>query len=283
MRFIKNLLCVIMVILFMCGCSINAPPQDDTRISKYSDKVIAHAMGSIEGLASTNSLEAFENSYNCNFRYFEVDFFNTADHRIVAIHDWEQWFEWIGIDINDQPYKAYSYYDFITEKIAGKYTPLDIERIAEIMVKYPDVHIITDTKRPADKLYSDDISRIYVSLEMFEKDLSERLIVQAYTENNIKTAQKLVPDSNIIFTAYMSGMNSSEIADICRRYPDLFAVTVFKDKITDEILSAAKDSGVKVYIHTVNTDEDYQSYFDKGVYGLYTDDILPALIDDIHK
>jgi len=180
------------------------------------------------------------------------------------------------MNIDNQPYRAYSHTDFMSTKIAYKYTPLDIDKIAQLMIEHPDMYVITDTKRPAEKLFKDDISRIYIALETAQKGLSDRLIVQAYNENDIKLAQKLFSDKNIIFTAYMSGLNSNEIAHLCYKYPDLCAITVEKEKITSEIIKAADNVGLKVYVHTINSKDDAIGLLSKGVYGIYTDSLLPA-------
>jgi len=267
------------IILFIIICMIvNTSIAEGDNSNK--DRIVAHAMGEISGLAYTNSMEAFENTYNKGTRYFEVDFSNTADHRLVAIHDWEQWFDWINMDIAEQPYRSYSHTDFMETKIAYKYTPLDLDTIAQLMIEYPDIYVITDTKRPAEKLFKDDISRIYITLEYAQKGLSDRLIIQAYNENDIKIAQTLLPDKNIIFTTYMSGLNISEISELCNKYPDLYAITVEKDKITKEIIEEANNCGIKIFVHTVNSIDDMNSLIDEGVYGFYTDTLSLA---DIKK
>lgn len=246
----------------------------DSVVTYETDMLIVHAMGEIDGQAYTNSLEAFENSYNKGIRFFEVDFDNTADHRIVAVHDWGQWLGWLDINIDEQPFRSYSHTDFMNTKTAGKYTSVDLDMVANLMVEHEDIYIITDTKRPAEKLFKDDISRIYIALEMTQEGLSDRLIVQAYNENDIKIAQKLFPDKNIIFTAYMSGLKSDQIADLCKKYPDLYGITVEKGKITEEIISAAHAVNMKIFAHTVNSDENFKALLSKGVYGLYTDNLM---------
>jgi len=271
--FIKFVTLSIIIVMIFFGSAYEKEPEKET---SNTDIIVAHAMGEIDGQISTNSLEAFENNYKKGIRFFEVDFFNTADHRIVAVHDWGQWFEWINMNIDNQPYRAYSHTDFMSTKIAYKYTPLDIDKIAQLMIEHPDMYVITDTKRPAEKLFKDDISRIYIALETAQKGLSDRLIVQAYNENDIKLAQKLFSDKNIIFTAYMSGLNSNEIAHLCYKYPDLCAITVEKEKITSEIIKAADNVGLKVYVHTINSKDDAIGLLSKGVYGIYTDSLLPA-------
>ena len=271
--FVIILLSVLAFIFYGCTDKKSEYPVVD-------DRIVAHAMGQVDENARTNSLEAFKNSYAKGTRVFEVDFFNTADHRIVAVHDWGEWFDWIGENIDDYSYRAYSHTDYMNTKIAHKYTPLDLESVAQLMIDYPDIYIVTDTKRMSEKLYRDDISRIFIALEMKQEGLSDRLIVQAYNENNIIIAQELLPDTNIIFTAYMSGLSDEKIAELCSAYPHLYAITVEKSKITDTIIQAAQDAGLKVYVHTVNSDENYSAYFSKGVYGVYTDDLTVADIDN---
>ena len=300
MRINRHYRCILSFVLAVAlsGCNESEIPKEvaynqenvvgtetkyETKIKVYegtTDKVVAHAMGEKDGMFSTNSLEAFKSSYDKGIRYFEVDFFNTADHRIVAVHDWIEWFDWLGRNIDDSPYRSVSHSDFMAQKIAGKYTPLDVESVAQLMIEYPDIYVITDTKRLAIKYYRDDISRLYMSLELAQEGLSERLIVQAYNEVNIEEARKLLPDKNIIFTAYMSGLDSGGIAKICENYPDLYAITVEKEKITPEIIDAANKACMKLYTHTINSNEDWESILEKGVYGFYSDDLSIELTEN---
>ena len=52
------------------------------------NRVVIHALGTVDGLAYTNSKEALEKSFLDGDRVFECDMILTADQKLVACHDW---------------------------------------------------------------------------------------------------------------------------------------------------------------------------------------------------
>lgn len=95
--------------------------------------IIAHAGGGIEGDKYTNSLEAFQNSYEKGHRLIELDINMTSDGKVVARHDWK--------DIKDQTYET-----FKNRLYKDKYKPIDFQQVIKLLKKYDDVYIILDGK-----------------------------------------------------------------------------------------------------------------------------------------
>ena len=51
------------------------------------NNVIAHALGGLEGYSYLNCLECFEYGYKRGFRFFEMDFLETSDGKLVGMHN----------------------------------------------------------------------------------------------------------------------------------------------------------------------------------------------------
>ena len=89
-----------------------------------TDNVVAHALGSIEGIAYTNSKEALVNSYQNGFRLFECDLIMTSDGQIVACHDWDFWNRETAGKVFENGDVIPTLDVFMSHKIMGKYTPV---------------------------------------------------------------------------------------------------------------------------------------------------------------
>ncbi|MDR0958060.1 MAG: hypothetical protein LBM16_02485 [Clostridiales bacterium] len=109
---------------------ISVPPK----MSEINVKYIAHALGAVDGIAETNSLEAMQQSYDSGFRVFEVDLNLTTDGNLAAVHDWESY---------SNPMTSEKW---LEKKLAYKYTSMIIDNICEFMSEHKDVYIVTDTK-----------------------------------------------------------------------------------------------------------------------------------------
>jgi lipoteichoic acid synthase len=120
----------------------NNDPINDLELLFNSDKSIffAHAGGEINGDVYTNSLEALDYNYTLGVRYFELDFKETADKQLVAVHDWSEWAEGVGWGGEIPP----SHNSFMSERILHKYTPLNIKLIEYWFNNHQDAILITD-------------------------------------------------------------------------------------------------------------------------------------------
>ena len=139
--------------------------------------LVAHAFGA-KGLKTyTNALEAFEYNYALGHRIFEVDFDLTLDKKTICSRDEEYWRYIIN---NEQTDVGYTYDNFKKTPLFTDYTPLDFMDIVNLLKKYQDIYIITDTK------YSDEMSvyQQFTQLVDYAKEVNplllDRLILQIY-------------------------------------------------------------------------------------------------------
>lgn len=245
---------------------------------KYS--VVCHALGRTwEGDTATNSKEAFLYNYRQGQRVFEVDLQITSDDIMVLRHDWYQdlgqaeAFGW-----TEEERWAVTAQEFLDAAIYGKYTPLTLEDWFAIMKRYPNIYMVTDTK------YSPEVEaqfRIFVdtAIENGYEDVLSRVIVQIYYKGMYDEVMSVYPFENMIWTLYYIGYpDRQEIVDFMdeKGIPVLVMPSSWWD---DQKQKDLENSGIKVYVHTVDDEEEAQQRIEQGVSGIYSDNILPDTLE----
>ena len=241
--------------------------------------VICHALGRTqEGDTLTNSLEAFQYNYKRGQRVFEADVQITSDGKMVLRHDWvsglgqEEAFGW-----TEEDSWAVTEEMFLSTPIYGKYTPLSLEDWFAIMREYPDIWFVTDTK------YSPEVETQFslftdTAIENGYEDVLSRVIVQIYYKEMYDEVMEVYPFENLIWTLYYIGYpGKQEILDFMaeKEIPVLVMPSSWWNVQQEEDL---KDSSIKVYVHTVNDEEEALLRLQHGVSGIYSDDILPEAV-----
>ncbi|MBQ8617744.1 MAG: hypothetical protein IJ418_09590 [Clostridia bacterium] len=229
--------------------------------------LIAHAFGGVNGAVYTNSLEAFEANYALGHRVFEVDFDLTQpEQTLVATHDDEQWNK---RTVND-PSVPFTYENFMNSKMDGQYTVLDYEDIINLMIQYPDIYIVTDTKYvDSPSIYLQFAQLIRCALFKDDTVLS-RIIPQIYHTDMLGQIMQMYPFESVILTLYATVMTPQEVADFCRETGVGF-VTAPMYGINQETLDLWNEQGLIVASHTSNDREETQELFSMGLDMMYTD------------
>ncbi|PMO06762.1 hypothetical protein BCT21_04865 [Vibrio sp. 10N.222.55.F9] len=113
----------------------------DLKDDYLSTNQIKHAMGAINDVLYTNSLEAFEYNYKRGHRFFEVDI-ELIDNHLVLFHRSKDYSgnSWLD-DIHNTRIN-----DFKSFRYNGIYTPLTFSDLMEIVKKFQDVSFILDIK-----------------------------------------------------------------------------------------------------------------------------------------
>ena len=226
---------------------------------------VAHAGGGFQGLTYTNSVEALEENTDA-FTLFEIDLEWTSDDRLVGLHDWEECFTTIfGFDVEG----PLDYSTFRELKTVTGITPLDLPLIKEFLLKNPSAKIITDTK-------SNNIDAIW-KIARFFPDFAERFIPQVYQPDEFSQAIE-IGYRDIIWTLYRYCNIYDPVALVShiRNWEDEytikpFAVTMPVCAAEGGIAKVMAKAGVPVYVHTVNTCDEYVRLLGLGVVSIYTD------------
>ncbi|MCM1423654.1 MAG: hypothetical protein NC415_07555 [bacterium] len=240
-----------------------------------ADNVILHALGSIDGIAYTNSKEALERSYQDGRRLLECDLIMTADGQIAACHDWEFWSRETNQEIEADYGPTLDL--FMNCKIRGKYTPLSGEDLMRFMKEHPDVYIITDTKYAEPEAMKKEFRELVdVAQRSGCEEVLDRFVVQIYHGYMYGDVNEIYPFSNYIYTLYQEGYRGDEdemrqYAEFCMLH-DIDVITMNAKYYTDTLSDICERYGIKMFVHTVNESDQIKAFHEKGV-GVYTDDL----------
>lgn len=267
-------------ILILATLMIGRQTMVDLEWESYS--VIAHAMGGIDGIDYTNSLEAFESHYELGNRVFEVDFKTTLDNELVACHDWNQGYQ-EGIDGNNVPTKEI----FARTPILGRYTPLTLEDILSLMRDYEDIYIVTDTKSRNTDIQREIFKIIYeTAVDTGTTEVLDRLVVQIYSDQLLETVREFYDYPSIIYTLYLDWDGETKaFLHYCRfcKNNNINIITMWDYLATPEVMQIANDYNIDIYVHTVNDLEEAQELMNIGVKGIYTDILTPDSLKEDGK
>lgn len=252
-------------------------PMQETESAWYLDNhVIAHALGAVDTAEYTNSKEALAQSLKKGYHVFEADFSVTADKKAVCAHDFQS-FEGIIPD----------YAAFMATKIAGNYTPMDMEELICVLAQNPDMYLMTDFKW--DNSFgssNNDVEIIMDALTSYidaydEPELFDRVIIQIYSGENYHFIADNYPYKNYVYTLYQYAYPIyDEVAAFCLEN-NIPVVTMSLDRATREHVAIYEQWNIKVFSHTINDVEEAARQIDNGVWGIYTDIIIPEEMENL--
>lgn len=232
--------------------------------------LIAHAAGEIDGMVYTNSLEAFEASYQKGHRLFEIDLAITADEKLVVRHGWQ--------DTYGQPFNPeegpLSYDAFMKSLYFEQYTPLDFEAVLELIERHEDAYLILDGKvssvAETRKLYR----KVEAALEKTKKVLMDRLIPQLFYEEDIKVFRQ-IGFKDLIYVVGREDYTPESVTDFCKEH-NIRVVSLSKSRTNKEFVKVLETNNIDVYMYTFNNIEKMEPYMDMGVRGFFTDLLSPG-------
>lgn len=242
------------------------------------DHLVVHALGSIDNVRYTNSREALENSFLNGNKLFECDMIMTADEKLVACHDWEFWRAQAGVEIPEGEEYIPTRDAFLRCKLMGRYTPLSGEDIVLFLKEHPEVYIITDTKY----VEPDEVIKQFQELVNMAEALDcrhvlDQFVVQIYHAYMYDIIAEIYEFSNYIFTLYCEGYDGGkdrmkEYAEFCMLH-NIDVITMHERFFCDDLLEICDQYGIRLFIHTVNDQNEIEALWKKGV-GVYTDNVL---------
>ncbi len=222
------------------------------------DRYIAHAGGEVDGIKSTNSLEALNQNYKRGFRLFELDILETSDGQLVAAHDWKMWARFTD-------YKGelpVSHSEFKKHKIYGTYTTLDMNGINKWFAAHPDAILFTDKVNDPIAFANAFVDKSRLVMELFSL-----MAVEEASQNQVNAMISQDPLMKIKGDklGYLA-VNKVKHVALSRR---------IIQKETDLLLQL-RANNIKVYVYNVNfdpgKDEKYVLENEIGlVYGMYAD------------
>lgn len=249
--------------------------------------VIAHAMGAVnwEGDPYFNSLEAFQASYAAGIRVFEVDLQLTRDGKVALLHDWDFWRSSLVNKEGDISIPTLE--EFLATPIQvspdEEHTPLSFRSLLNLMIQYPDICVITDTKdADPDMIFLQFSSMLADAEELGLTNLFDRIIVQIYSRSMRQCLDTLYPFPHFIYTLYHEGQPDSDrfrdTAAYCAE-TGVLGITMPTFWWDDSFASIAAEYGVKVFVHTPNNIDEARSFLEHGISAVYTNRLTPDSIE----
>lgn len=256
-----------------------AGPEEVPPLSDWTDcPVIAHAMGTVDGRAETNSKDAFLNSARSGHQVLEVDLQLTGDGYLVARHDWDQ----ISYYNLEQTFAGVmDRRTFLNTPICYYYTPLDIDGLLALMKEYPGVYIVTDSKDTDEKTVRAQFRALSEAVgRANDPSLWDRIVVQIYKEKMLDWVKEEAPVTNWIFTLYqIANPDYQAIGAFCRDN-DIPVVTVESRRLNKKMAQTLHSYGQKIYVHTVNRLRA-MSELSWAADGYYSDCVTPSQLEGV--
>jgi glycerophosphoryl diester phosphodiesterase len=248
---------------------------------------VAHAMGSVNGLLYSNSLEAFQRNLGRGFRVFECDNVLLADGTVLVAHD--------GLEANyglDKPFQEATWPELAGRRYKGQYTILRSQEVLQLLADHPGVHLVPDPKYARPEIY-----RAYVrqAAAMGRLDLLERVMPHVADQAELDALRAFYPLRNYVLALYHSQahnrMDDAEVVDFVRRNRVPAVMMWWRDRdpalslaangrqgrrYRPELADALRAAGAVVYVHSLAGPADIQRFWDLGV-GVYSDEPFPPL------
>jgi len=236
-----------------------APAPTPTPEPRSGLALIAHAAAAIEGWQGSNALEAMENAVDLGFRYIELDMLYTTDGEIVLNHNWYH----ISNRIPGVENGIMSHAEFMSHRIFGQFTPVDLDGLIDFLRDNPGPRIITDTK-------ATDYAALYAIARDFPEYM-HRFIPQAYDFADVARIRALGFE-DIILTIYLmeiEGRNPGAIHQFAVE-EGLYAVAMPESWAIPAFVAYLDMNEMRYIAHTIDSAEKAAVLYDMGFYGIYT-------------
>jgi glycerophosphoryl diester phosphodiesterase len=245
--------------------------------------MISHALGTVDGVTYTNSREAFTESIHRGFQWLEVDLVETHDGKVVACHTLGPLRDELGRPerIGGLPYQT-----FMQSRLFGKYSPLDLDAVLDLLEQHPTTRLVIDVKNSQDQRQEDDLrhsakayqrihQKIWALVQQRNAQLLDRLYPQIYTPKDLDGLRSVANYKHAVFTTYRYQGSDREIIDRVRNDPFIHAVAFEKKRFRASTATKLRALGKDVWVFVENDPEAAQTLLRMGVTGFYTD-YLPA-------
>lgn len=149
------------------------------------------------------------------------------------------------------------------------YSPLDIEKIVNLMEIYPDTYIVTDTKELEPQQVTKQFQLIVEAARKKDPALLERIVPQIYNRDMLEVVKQVYDFPEIIYTLYQTEDSDEVVIEFVKQTG--VDITMPTTRATKSFVHNLKKAGARVYVHTVNDEQEIVELSRLGVNGFYTD------------
>ena len=240
---------------------------------------VAHSFGDLNGSTYVASYETFYQSYDEGFRAFEADFIFTSDGYVVCRHLWTDSNLQKGISSSNIPTRDV----FKSTLMYGQYTPITFTDLCELILNYPDIYIITDTKTlDTDENVSYFTEMVKEAKEAGMEEALDHIVLSVFSKSMLEPILEIYPFKNIIYATYIDwDGNITAFQNYCRWCGNngVDSISMWSFNYNESVQSIADYYGIDVYVHTVNDADEARNYLAMGARGIYTDSITPEQLE----
>lgn len=240
---------------------------------------IAHALGGVEGSNYSNSYEAFTMNYQAGQRLFEADFSLTTDGDVVIMHTDNEWKNRLkspnapSSSTNNLPFTTAN---FLSSLYDGKYHTMDYRKLVDLMIEYPDIYLITDSKYTDQPNVEKEFTQIIEYAKSRDASVLDRFIIQIYHPEMLDWVMALYPWRSVIYTLYQNPNWTTENVRDFAVESGVKVITASYDWVNDENSAAWHAAGLNIAAFTTNDLAEVQTLFrEYDVNLIYTDYLLP--------
>jgi len=251
---------------------------EDAWYTKYH--FIAHSGGGVDGRIYTNSIQAWDLSYEKGNRVFDADLAFTTDGVLVLRHDWNDnleqsvsmcdsvtWTDSNGMTRKTTPQEQMDYAAFRTSKIYYKYDGMTCEDMLNYMTEHEDLYIACDMKDDVIESYRYLVNK---AIDMGEESCLDRIIVNVYNYDVYDSIMNIYEFKNVTARQhYWTPNNYYELIKFCLTH-DIHVVNTSACFVNDEGVQLMQEYGIHVYIAIVDYVSEMKDYNELGVDGAVT-------------
>lgn len=206
---------------------------------------VAHALGTIDNLGYTNSLEAFERSYALGFRVFEADFVLLGDGSVLVAHD--RFERLYGLSKLFETATAAE----VSPKFRGKYTVLFEKDILRIVDEHPDMYLILDTKSKALETHFKIVERIVSVGKQFYPKALERLIPHMRAQDDLDRLRTIYPFNDVMMALYRTPASNEQVVDFVRKNRIPAVMMWWDSRYDPEFDRQLREAGAVTFVHSL--------------------------------
>lgn len=224
---------------------------------------IAHAGGGYQGHTYTNSINALNHNAPC-YDLFELDFSWTSDNHLVCLHDWDVNFQhFFGAD-QSGPVSLGHFLHLV--KKHPTFEKCTMDTLIQWLEHNTHARIVTDVK--------EDNIRALKKIAEHYPDYQKRFIPQVYQPWEYYITRRMGYD-DVILTLYAYHGSDEDVLFWIKQM-DLYGLAMPRRHADRGLAWQARETtGVLSWVHTINTQEEFEHYLQKGISNIYTDWLVP--------
>jgi glycerophosphoryl diester phosphodiesterase len=227
------------------------PPHADDWTKIESFYPIAHRLGP-SAHTGDNRIATFDKGLAQGFKFFEVDLLLTSDGYLICSH-------------GDNRTKM-SYQEYVDASNAAGLAPCHFDDLVDKAQAHPQIYFILDVKNHFEKSYA------LIKEKVSAKNVGQSFIPQIYYLHEVYFLRKGNIFPAEIFTAYRSKLSTENVFKNVRAL-NIPVVTINQNRLANLKTSLPKD--LLVFTHPVNSLSDAYQFKDRGISGIYTNDLSP--------